>query len=280
MQNYFTPLEIGQSYEKDFLAKLWGYKSHYAIDRGVVTPADTNYIILFVTKIKQKSSTQYKDFIDEDRLFWEGETKHGADQRIVAAKSNYDEIHLFYREIHHTPFVYFGRIRLIGYELRSDLPSKFEFKIDAFETEPDASKEINEHAGEFKTLSETEQQSIRKSRLGQGVFRTNLIKLWGSCSITSLPDMALLKASHLKPWKDSSNSERLNPYNGLLVIPTYDLLLDKGLISFNTNGRVIISKRLGIFGQKIFHVDKALKLRKFFPENKEFLEYHRDEVFK
>jgi len=280
MQIDFAPLEFGQGYERKFLAKLWGYKGHQAIDRGVITPVGTKYIILFVTKIKQTTSTQYNDYIDSNFLFWEGETEHIADRRIVDAKSSNNEIHLFYRDIHHTPFVYFGKVTLFEYELKTNLPSKFIFKIDAFDTELNVTKEIREHAAEYKTLEKTEQEAIVMSRLGQGMFRYNLIRLWGSCSVTALQNITLLRASHLKPWKDSSNSERLDPYNGLLLIPNYDLLLDKGLITFKSNGNIVISKRLDAFGQRVFHVDATLKLKQSFPENKDFLEYHQEVIFK
>jgi putative restriction endonuclease len=277
----FTPLEFGQSYERKFLANLWGYKGHQALDRGVVTPVGTNYVILFVTKIKERTSTQYNDYIDGEMLFWEGENGHIADQRLVDAKKKGDEIHLFYRDIHHTPFVYFGKLSLFKFELKTDLPSKFDFKIDELvENELNVIKEVQEHAPEYKTLAKTEQQAIVKSRLGQGIFRYNLIKLWGSCAVTNLQNITLLRASHLKPWKDSSNDERLSPYNGLLLTPNYDLLLDKGLIAFKSNGQIVVSNRLDKFGQKVFHIDKEVKLRRSIAENKEFLEYHRDRVFK
>jgi putative restriction endonuclease len=234
---------------------------------------------LFVTKTKQESLTQYNDFIDGDLLFWEGEEKHGSDTRVAEANKKGDEIHLFYREIHHTPFVYFGRVSLTDYRARADAPSEFIFRIAALSTEIDAFKEVREHAAEYKTLAITEQEQIVASRLGQGNFRRNLVRLWGSCSLTGLQNITLLRASHIKPWKVSTNSERLTPYNGLLLIPNYDLLLDKGLITFRDNGSIVISNRLDSFGRKIFRVDESLRLRRTFTESREFLEYHQDKVF-
>src|SRR5512140_1819838 len=108
----FAALDFGQSYKRPFLARLWGYQSSKAIERGVFTPADGKYIILFVTKEKQLTLPQYKDYVDGDLLFWEGEKGHIADRRIVQASSKGEEIHLFYRDTHHTPFVYFGKVSL------------------------------------------------------------------------------------------------------------------------------------------------------------------------
>lgn len=275
----FKSLEFGQSYERPFLAKLWGYQSFHAISKGVVTPAKTNYIIFFVTKDKQQALTQYNDYIDGNMLFWEGEEKHSSDKRVVEASKAQDEIHLFYRETHHSPFVYFGRITLTDFQLKENVPSEFVFRIEMLSSEIDAFKEVREHAGEYKTLDKTEQEQVIVSRLGQGNFRRNVIRLWGSCSVTGLQSVTLLRASHIKPWKDSNNQERLNPFNGLLLIPDYDFLFDRGYITFKNNGSVLVSQRLSSFARKVFDVDDGLQLRNVFPENKDHLEFHRSEVF-
>jgi HNH endonuclease len=279
MQISFAALEFGKSYDRPYLAELWGYQSHKAIERGVVTPAGTNYIILFVTKVKQETLTQYNDYLDGDILFWEGEKQHGSDQRIINANRNKDEIHLFYRDIHHTPFIYFGKIKLTDFQLRTKEPSEFVFAIGTLPLEIDTFKEVREHAPEYRTLEKTEQEQIRKSRIGQGIFRQNVIRLWGSCSITGLQNVTLLRASHIKPWRDSTNKERLSPFNGLLLVPNYDVLFDKGYLTFRDNGEIVVSKRLGPVVREVFDVNEDLKLRRIFKENKEYLEFHRSEVF-
>ncbi len=91
--------------------------------------------------------------------------------------------------------------------------------------------------------------------------------------------MSLLRASHIKPWKDSNNQERLSPFNGLLLIPDYDFLFDRGYITFKNNGEGVISQRLSPFARKVFDVSDDLQLRDVFPENKEYLDFHRSEVF-
>lgn len=275
----FNNLEFGQAYERPFLAKLWGYQSFHALSKGVVTPAGTKVIIFFVTKEKQEALTQYNDYIDGDMLFWEGEEKHSSDKRVIEAGKNMDEIHLFYREVHHTPFIYFGKISMTDYQLRENTPSEFVFRIEALSSEIDAFKEVREHAAEYKTLAVTEQEQIIVSRLGQGNFRRNVIRLWGSCSVTGLQTVSLLRASHIKPWKNSDNNERLTPYNGLLLIPDYDFLFDRGYISFKNSGNVVVSQRLSPFARKVFDVREDLQLRKVFPESREYLEFHRSQVF-
>jgi predicted restriction endonuclease len=159
-------------------------------------------------------------------------------------------------------------------------PSEFIFQIGSLSKVPDIVDDINSHTNDFSEIDETEKRALIKSRIGQGDFREDLIKLWGSCSLTGLKNISLLKASHIKPWRDSTNSERLNPYNGLLLTPNYDLLFDWGLISFIENGQIILSDKLSKDDRRAFQADESQRLRKIYPENRPFLEYHCDKIFR
>ncbi|WP_286407333.1 HNH endonuclease [Myroides odoratimimus] len=98
------------------------------------------------------------------------------------------------------------------------------------------------------------------------------------CAISSCENTSLLIASHIKPWRECQNKERIDPYNGLLLLPTFDKLFDQGLISFTNNGVIMISeqilsyyKLLGLAIDTIIHVD---------PKQHKYLEYHRENIFK
>ena len=91
-------------------------------------------------------------------------------------------------------------------------------------------------------LSTTEREAIVKSRIGQGKFREKLIEYWHGCSVSSFSRFDLLIASHIKPWKEADNNQRLDVFNGLLLLPNYDKLFDKGYISFDDNGYIIFSR--------------------------------------
>ena len=108
----FKSLVVGNSYDRLFLSELWGYRGFQAIARGVVTPANSKIIVLFVTEEKQESLTQYRDFLEGNLLHWEGEERHSSDDRVINAAAAGDEIHLFYRKMHHSPFVYMGPVQL------------------------------------------------------------------------------------------------------------------------------------------------------------------------
>jgi hypothetical protein len=96
-----------------------------------------------------------------------------------------------------------------------------------------------------KDISDTTKQALVEARLGQGGFRRSLDELWGGrCAIRGFSTRELLRASHIKKWSESTDEERLDPNNGLLLSAHLDALFDKGLISFSENGKMLVSKRV------------------------------------
>ena len=133
----------------------------------------------------------------------------------------------------------------------------------------------------YANLQETERSAIVKSRIGQGLFRKELIKKYNSsCVITGINEKKLLIASHVKPWAVCSNEERLSVENGLLLSPTFDKLFDCGLISFADSGRILISSQLSAEVVSKLHISTTDTFNlKASQELKQNLEYHRDVVF-
>jgi len=97
--------------------------------------------------------------------------------------------------------------------------------------EPDAT--LIEDLGQIESHSddETERWSQVRTRIGQGEFRKKLITYWNGCAVTDCKLIKILRASHIKPWRFSTNAERLDEYNGLLLLPSIDSLFDAGLIT-------------------------------------------------
>jgi len=127
---------------------------------------------------------------------------------------------------------------------------------------------------------ETEKNAVVRARQGQGKFREDLLKYWGNaCAVTSVDSVRMLRASHIKPWKDSDNNDRLNPYNGLLLSPNLDALFDQGLITFGDDRKIGISARISDRNLKRLGVDRSMSLRKVDEEHKKFLAYHRGNIF-
>jgi hypothetical protein len=127
-------LVIGEQYTAVQLAEIWGYESHHALVKGMVTPKDKKIIILFVTKEKQSGATQYEDELRGSVLYMMGQEKHGSDNRLMKnLNKTEDEIFFFYRDLHHTPFIYYGKVYLIGATIHKDKPSEFQFIIEQFD---------------------------------------------------------------------------------------------------------------------------------------------------
>lgn len=269
----FKSIQLHHKYSRPTLAKLWGYKSFNAISRGVFSPQGMDILIFFITKEKQESLTQYEDRIDSDLLFWEGEKGHGTDKRIVARN---DRIHVFYRERHHSDFTYEGRAVLRSHNLYSDRPSRFTFEmIDKKVEIENIVEEINASYG----IPETEKQAIINSRIGQGLYRSRAIDLWKTCSVTGFTKEKVLIASHIKPWKLSDNSERINPYNSLLLVPTLDKLFDNGYIGFERNGKIMLSNKIEQKDWDRVGVNTDLHLRAVPDDTKKYLDYHCEYIY-
>jgi HNH endonuclease len=119
------------------------------------------------------------------------------------------------------------------------------------------------------TIKETERLELIQARRGQGKFRDDLDRRWsGACAVTGCSIRELLRASHIKRWSKSDNAERLNPANGLLLSANIDILFEEGYISFDDDGRMLVSSRLS------YSLPGNLK-KKLKPEEAHFLAYHR-----
>ncbi|MGE8377674.1 MAG: HNH endonuclease [Sphingobacterium sp.] len=129
-------------------------------------------------------------------------------------------------------------------------------------------------------ITQTQKQQIISARIGQGIFRRNLIIDCGYCPITGIDDTNLLVASHIKPWRAANNQERISHKNGILLTPTYDRLFDKGLISFTSAKELIISNSISEQNRQRLNL-VAGTIYDSFPllGREEFLDFHRREIF-
>jgi putative restriction endonuclease len=129
-------------------------------------------------------------------------------------------------------------------------------------------------------ITETDREALIVARRGQGIFKQRVMEIETRCRITGVTNPIHLRASHCKPWRDSDNQERLNGENGLLLTPTVDHLFDRGFISFEDSGVLIVSpvahvpslNRMGVETNRIVNVGT------FTEGQKQFLDYHRESV--
>ena len=135
-------------------------------------------------------------------------------------------------------------------ELASSMSSPVFEPIDA----------VTEILAELESIPETERIAVLKSRVGQGVFRERLIGYWKGCAVTGADCISVLRASHIKPWRDSSNEERLDQFNGLLLTPNLDAAFDAGRISFDNSGKIMLSPKFAGAPAFQLHITQKLKI--------------------
>lgn len=125
-----------------------------------------------------------------------------------------------------------------------------------------------------------------KTRVNQNVFREIVLNNYTTkCAITGIDIPELLNASHIIPWSKNKN-ERLNPSNGICLSKLYDAAFDKGLIGIKTDYTLIISNKIKVkeetpYYKQFFSHLSGSKINlpdKYYPD-KEFLEYHLDEIY-
>ena len=134
-----------------------------------------------------------------------------------------------------------------------------------------------------KALSEvstTEREATVRQRVGQNLFREGLLALWGGrCAITGLDAPELLRASHAKPWSESSDIERLDVFNGLLLAAHWDAAFDSGLITISISGQIVPSAALSVATREVLRLSDAIQIR-LQPQHEPYLAWHRERVFR
>lgn len=132
----------------------------------------------------------------------------------------------------------------------------------------------------------TETERTVKVRLAQGFFRRMVLAAYqGRCCVSGNPLAELLVASHILPWA-SHPEQRVNPRNGLCLSRLHDGAFDQGLIAFDDDYRLILSKRLkdhlasqAIRDNFACYEGNPMKLpEKFYPDRR-FLAKHREFLF-
>lgn len=132
------------------------------------------------------------------------------------------------------------------------------------------------------SIAETSRAAIVQARRGQGLFRKNVQQIESACRVTRVDRAEHLVASHIRPWRDSDNDQRLNGENGLLLTPTVDHLFDKGFISFEDEGAMIISPVAHRESLNKMGIDPPAPpdVGLFSAGQRGFLDYHRDNVLR
>ena len=139
---------------------------------------------------------------------------------------------------------------------------------------------------EIENIPDKYKESVIKSRIGQSNYRNALLRKFHSkCALCGVTGEELLVASHIKPWKDCEEGEHLDENNGLLLCPNHDKVFDRHLISFDENGKIVISSKLNETNKIFLNLNSSYsveineKNRKYFNNHYNlFLELDNNDV--
>ena len=255
---------------------------------GISTPADRNVILIFTGPMGDAFG--YEDGYDEDGNFhYTGEGQIGD---MIFAKGNRairdhglegKPLHLF-STTKRSHVKYEGQFSCVDYEIfrsndRDDNPrDAIRFILEKVPQHPTSPPSKTIKAAQFKPPNKTERRGLVTTRVGQGYYRQLLVDKYAEqCAVTRSGPKEILIASHIVPWRDATDAERLNPDNGILLSPIYDALFDRNLISFADDGEIIVSKlltpaemeALGVVGNE--KIETTPGMRAFLPRHRSAL---------
>lgn len=263
---------------------------------GIATSAKYPYILIF-TKPAAHERHGYADRWENKNVFsYTGEGQSGdmkfnrGNLALREHVNNGKRVFLFeYVQTGYVRFVSEMEIIEIGYfethdtkgQMRSAI--RFFFKRQGVQLPERAQKfigvnqvEDSQISGKIDIPGITERQGLVTSRVGQGAYRKSIIHRWEyECAVTGFDKPEILIASHIKPWRDSNNDERLDVNNGILLSPTYDALFDRHLISFENSGKIILSDEIEPEAYEKIGVTSKDTIKKFNADNHYFLDHHR-----
>lgn len=169
-------------------------------------------------------------------------------------------------------------------EAGNDLGADVEPAIEAGHREEIIAKleaRLESYIENSQDIEETEKEQVIKARRGQGLFRDNVQLFEKACRVTGINQTQFLIASHIKPWRVADHQERLDGENGLMLSPNIDYLFDRGFISFADDGTLLISPVADktCLGRMGVPLNGPFNVGSFSPKQKEYLEYHRRNLF-
>lgn len=287
------PFEVGALYnrQKQIHGVFGGQQQG-----GISTPKEHPLVIAFTGEAGV--SHGYHDFWDDDEVFhYFGEGQIG-DMKYVAGNRAIGEhvkdgktLVVFQMMGKGRPYRYLGRFMCQSSYVRPGTPdregqlrSAIVFRLRSLEASLGLAASETDQAEIDAGIDDVGATSTRREtevRTKQRLFRERLIGVEKGCRLTGIEDLRFLRASHIKPWADSTHSERVDGENGLLLAPHADLLFDRGWISFSSSGRLLVSNDLptDVQGRIGLKLDGPIQCGAFSNGQLGYLEFHRDVVF-
>lgn len=282
-------LHVGSEYNYKELAYLIDAAPGYFTQSGVVTKKDEDFLILLINLKKRSDATQYKDKIYNSTLIWEGQTNRKYAERYIEEGAH--SIFIFARERVEMDYTYYGcAVPIRKRENPAGTPSTVVFDLPEYAQYLENRAPANLYDGEEVADSSdmwdapargTVASAIVNVRTAQNKFRHDALALWNNkCAVSGVTEPKVLVASHIKPWRESTNPERVDPHNALVLSPNYDKLFDLGFITFKpTNGKIVLSDKIKPSDWDRLCIDDSKELRMVPRTTDKYLEYHNQCIF-
>ena len=227
---------------------------------------DIYKILDFIPKGDTMTISEIQKMVESNYQLTEDDKKPYIDYFKTKRKSNY-------------PYWKHMIQKALYYKKREGTVTSLHRGTYVFNNNPDEQQIVNK-IEELNTSHEFgyDQTMLIKIRVNQSAFRAKLLFRYKKCYICGISNQSCLCASHIKPWKDSSPVEKLDIDNGLLLCANHDRLFDRGLITFDGKGKIMISNKLSSTDHKLLNIDSNLIIQLLGNTGK-YMKYHRDNVF-
>ena len=287
-------LSVGDKYSKKDLAEILGQPNLAKVREGIARCASSSATLFFVDleKLGKEQRFHFNDFFQEDFFHWDSQTTQNIDTPTIQQIVKGDLTpHLFVRVVQKIknvtqPFIYCGRLVFDTHEEGTSKPVHMLFHnidyddhttnddlIDIYLWKPskagrETQSKLNRQgvispnrARKYRKPNETERKGLVTSRVGQGYYRQKIIERWeGECPVSGLSIIPILIASHIVPWSQSNDEEKLDVNNGILLSPNVDALFDKHLISFENDGLILISDKVSREDRDALGVSESMRI--------------------
>jgi hypothetical protein len=135
----------------------------------------------------------------------------------------------------------------------------------------------SEKSGNQPSFTGAEQQQKRLAIFLDGTWNSvdSNTNVWRMRALTGITEPALLRASHIVPWADCTDAQRLDVHNGLLLSALWDAAFDRGLISFADDGTPLASPELSETARKALGIATVPPLTELRDAHRTNLAFHR-----
>ena len=306
----FNSLILGNKYSKKDLSEIFDNPNISIVREGIYNVSNSeSFFFVDLEKKGKEDRFHFDDYFEGDFFHWDSQTTQHIDTpKIQEIVKGLRTPHLFIRvtpKVKNTtqPFVYCGRLKYVEYIEGTSKPVHLIFQNIDYQDDTENKDLLDVYfwkpdkiggSSQFKitnreTVSEDRKRKLKKpnitersglvtSRVGQGYYRQQIIEKWeGKCPVTQSELLKILISSHIVPWSECNDKERLDVENGILLSPNVDSLFDKHLISFSDNGQMIISERLSGEELKKLGIPVGVTI-KVTEGMKKYLQRHRERL--